>query len=372
MKTLLKSTILRLMCYAISLFCPLKKRRVFFKSYHGARYACNPRAISEKLHEMAPDYEILWSFTNPDNVPECPAYVRKLKSGTLSECLGMFTSKVCVFNAGIVLPCKRRGQLFLDTWHGDRAFKKVDVSADKKSRLADAYRIMDAVLSGSDYADKVYADAMKFRGEILHYGSPRNDIFFKDNSALVARIREALGVTRFERLVTYAPTFRGERDGLEPLDFSSLIDSLEKRDGKKWGVLIRQHYKVKPQESWKKDERVVDVSAYPEMQDILLVSDVVISDYSSLVGDFALLGRPIVLYVPDLDEYKSGRGLYFDIEKSPFRYAEKPEGLFKEILAMDEASAKKNCKEILDFYGLICEDGMASERVCRWIMDKDR
>ena len=369
MKKRMKLFVLRIICLAVSVLFPLKKKKVFFKAYHGLRYACNPRFISEKLHEMAPDYEIVWSFKDSSKIDDFPGYARMVKSGGLRECIEMFTSKVCIFNAGIIIPCKRKGQFFLDTWHGDRAFKKVDESADGKNTLADAYRIMDVVLSGSDYADNVYHDAMKFSGEILHCGTPRNDVFFGDSSARLQNVRKKLNIAA-DCVLTFAPTFRGICNGVAELNFSNLLDKLETKTGKTWNVLVRQHYKVKVSDGWNKDCRIINASRYPEMQDILLASDIVISDYSSLVGDFVLLNRPVFLYVPDLEEYKAGRGLYFDIEKSPFWYARTETELFEKIINVDENLVKKNCRDILDFYGHVCENGNASEQVCRWILSK--
>lgn len=370
MKRFLKNLTFRFFCLFFSFFCKLNNKKVFFRAYNGLRYACNPRAISEKLHELAPDYDIVWCLRNPEGIEDFPDYARFVKKGSFAELYEMFTSKFCVFNAGIVLPCKRKGQLFMDTWHGDRAFKRVDISSDGKTNIADAYRIIDVVLSGSDYADKVYDDAMKFKGEILHCGSPRNDILFGNRAERIRNIRNKLHIEGFDCVLTFAPTFRGECNGVDNLNFSVLLDRLQEKTGKRWCALSRQHYKVKISDSWSKDPRIVNASSYPEMQDILLVSDIVISDYSSLVGDYVLLNRPVILYVPDLEEYKSGRGLYFDLEQSPFAYAVNESELFEKILNAVSADASQNCKDILDFYGHVCEDGSASEQACRWIMGK--
>lgn len=370
MKAALKKFALRVLCAFVSTFFRLNRKKAFFSSYHGLRYACNPRFISEKLHEMAPDMEIVWCFKNPESINDFPPYARCVKKGSFAEVRELFTSKFCILNAGIILPNKRKGQFFIDTWHGDRAFKNVGQSADGKTSLADSYRINDLVLSGSDYADMVYHEAMKFEGEILHCGSPRNDVFFDNFDVRLKKVRDALSLGNFDGVITFAPTFRGVCDGVQELDFPALLDQLEVKTGKRWCVLNRQHYKVKVSESWNKDPRIVNASSYPEMQDILLASDVVVSDYSSLVGDYVLLGRPTFLYVPDLEEYKTGRGLYFDIEKSPFWYSTTESDLFEKILTVDAEAAKQNCKDILNFYGHVCEKGNASEQVCNWILSR--
>ena len=370
MTRFIKNTILRVMCIFISVFYRLNRKKIFFRAYNGLRYACNPRAISEKMHEMDPSMEIVWSMNDVNNVADIPDYVRVVKKKSFAEYRELFTSKFWVLNAGLVVPCKRKGQLYMDTWHGDRAFKNVDKTSDGSSLLSEAYKHVDVILSGSDYGDEIIRRSLNPNAEILHCGSPRNDMLFQDNAFKVESIRKVLNLERFDKILTYAPTFRGNGLAADLLDFSYLADELEKRDGKKWAVLIRQHHKVKMQPEWKNDSRIVDASKYPEMQDLLLISDMVISDYSSLVGDFVLLNRPVVLYVPDLDDYKSSRGLNFDLEKSPFKYAKNAKDLFQIILDFKESDAAENCKKILDFYGRVCENGNASEQACQWILDR--
>lgn len=364
-----KNILFNLIRFIFSIF-PLEKNKVFFKAYHGLRYTCNPKAISEKLHEIAPEMKIVWSFNHPEQIDDLPPYVLRVKKNSIQEFFHLFTAKFWVMNAGCMIPKKRKGQFFLDTWHGDRAFKRVDISSDGSSALADAYKNADIVLSGSDYGDRVIRDAMDYSGEILRCGSPRNDLFFVENKKLISDVKKRLSLNLDANILMFAPTFRGKGEGVESLHFSQLLDALEKRDGKPWRCLIRQHYKVLLQEKWSEDSRIQDVSTYSEMQELLLISDVVISDYSSLVGDFALLSRPIVLYVPDLEAYKSGKGLYFDLEKSPYILAKNETELFNKIVGFNFKDAAKNCKEILNFYGNVVEKGNASEQAVKWILEK--
>lgn len=368
MKRRLKNLCWRFLRFVFSVF-RLDNRKVFFRSYGGLNYSCNPKAISEKLHEMAPDMKIVWSFKNPANVGNVPEYVQRVKRNSLREMKALFTSKFWVMNAGFVLPKKRKGQIYIDTWHGDRAFKRVEISSDGKENIADSYKIADVVLSGSNYGEKVFRNAMRFSGKILRVGSPRNDIFFGEGSVLkIERIKRGLGIADNVRILMFAPTFRGSGTGVGILDFSSLLDRLEARVGEKWICLIRQHYKVPFQEKYSTDARIMNVSAYPDMQELLLISDIVVSDYSSLVGDFALLERPIVLYVPDLEEYTESRGLYFNLKESPFVFATGESELFEKILKFDPEAARENCRRILNFYGDVRENGTASEQVCKWIL----
>jgi len=356
--------------YFLFLPFPLDRNKVFFKAYNGLQYSCNPKSISEKLFEIAPQTKIVWSFTRPESIENLPNYVQKVKKKSFQEFYHLFTAKIWVMNAGTMIPKKRKNQWIIDTWHGDRAFKRVQVSSDGSSTLDQAYKNVDVVLSASDYGEKVIREAMKHKGEILRIGSPRNDLFFKTNSKEVLRIKSKLKLNPSSKLILFAPTFRGEGEAVESLNFSKLIDSLEKKDTCSWYCLVRQHYKVPPQREWTKDSRIFDVSNYPDIQELLLVSDILISDYSSLAGDYALLFRPIFLYVPDIEEYKSGKGLYFDLEESPYVLAKNEADLFHKIVNFSLEEASKNCSDILDFYGNVNENGLASEKAVQWILEK--
>ena len=366
MKRNLKNRIYSLSRILFSLF-PLQKA-VFFKAYNGNRYACNPRAISEYLHAVHPEIKIIWCFK--DEKKDIPDYIKTVKKNTLKELFALWTSKIWVFNAGIILSKKRKGQCFIDTWHGDRAFKCVETSSDKTGKLADAYKLADTLLVGSDYGEMVAKKAMQFQGQLLRIGSPRNDLFFKENKNFAKKIKENLGLSKYEKLLLFAPTFRNAEDDAGELRLSELLDKLEQRDFLKWGALMRSHYKVRKENKAFSDERIKDVSDYEEIQHLLLVSDIVISDYSSLVGDFCLLKRPVFLYVPDLETYRNGRGLYFDLEKSPFFYAKTEAELFELILKTTETEAKTNAENILKFYGNVREDGSASKQVAELIWEK--
>lgn len=367
MKRCLKNIAWILLKNFFGCFFPLKKQ-IYFRSYNGLQYSCNPKSISSLVHEKKPDVQIVWSFSNPASV-SVPDYVCKVKKNTFQDFKALFTSKIWVMNAGMVVPTKRKGQIFIDTWHGDRAFK--NVSADVHGLpSAKAYEKVDYVLSGSDYADKVFREQLGVKGEILKTGSPRNDLFFKDADILRQRVKKKLNLEAFDKVLMFAPTFREYESQEQTLNFSKLIEMLNQRDSASWCVLIRQHHKAIYGNSWKTDKRIIDVSKYPEMPELLLLSDIVISDYSSLVGDYVLLKRPVVLYVPDVEKYKAGRGLNFELEKSPYVFAQTEAELFEKIVNLSESDAKMNCENILDFYGNVVEDGNASERVTNFILGK--
>lgn len=369
-RQLIKLLALDFLRFFFTLFYKEEKNKIYFCAYNGKQYTCNPKAISEKIHELAPKMKIVWSFVDPNKIIEFPDYAIKVKKRSFRNYKELFTAHYWVLNSGFVIHKKRKNQYYMDTWHGDRAFKRVDVPLHRKKTLVQAYRNADVVLSGSDYGDRVIRECMDYQGEILHSGSPRNDIFFKPSHERILDLRKSLNLDSFDNLLLYAPTFRDSKERVDCLNFSLLLDQLEKRDNKKWACLVRQHYHVSTPDQNYEDQRIIDVSSYHEMQELLLIADMVISDYSSLVGDFALLGKPVFLFVSDIKEYDVERGLMFDLKSSPFFWAEKEENLFEMILNISPETGKKNSKDILDFYGNVVENGNASDQACKWIMDR--
>lgn len=341
-----------------------------FHAYGGMSYSCNPRAISEALHRLHPEYRILWCFEDIEKMKTIvPDYVQIIQKGSIEEIKTQYTVSGWVFNRGTGFPFKRKGQFYLDTWHGDRAFKVVDILAcGEVTLLRRAYRFVDTVTSGSKYGDNVIRNAMKFSGEILKSGSPRNDLFFHYQKSDVMRIKKALGIEPDTRIFMYAPTYRDHNETYPIPDFTRILDTLEKKTQEKWCCLWRGHYFSLHKSLAYSSHKVIDATSYNDMQELLLVTDLLISDYSSSVGDFALLNRSILLYVPDLENYRSTRGLNFKLEDSPYLFAENSEDLYQLVEHLDFESARENCKAILDFYGTYGEKGTASEQAVEWIV----
>lgn len=343
-------------------FYRIQEKTVLFNAF-GGKYTCNPKYISEKLHELHPEYKIIWVYQNSKNFPN---YAELVKPNSFSFFKALYTSKVCVFNSGMIIPSKRKGQVYIDTWHGDRAFKNVSLSPIGE-RSAIAYKVIDYVLSGSDYADRIFREQLNFSGTILKFGTPRNDLFYTATEQDKVCIKESIGIHKFDKSILFAPTFRGINKGVEELNFSTLLDRLEKRDNCKWCCLIRQHYKVPISNKLSSDSRVINVSSYPDCQEILLISDLLISDYSSIVGDFVLKRKGAFLYLPDINEYSSTRGVNFDLFKSPFIIADTEDQLFDKIVDLTEDAGASNAMDILNFYGNVCESGSAAEQTIRFI-----
>ena len=354
-------------------------RKVIFESFEGRSYNDNPRYISEKLHELCPEAEIVWIF-RPDTIRtvQAPDYVKRILPLSWSGLKEQATARFWVDNfrrtANLYLNTDR--QYYINTWHGDRGFKKVGDDNDKlvKAPVMRMEKHCAMMIAGSEFGAENYRTAFHMKGDILLDGCPRNDMLMHNDPAQAADVRRRLGIAPETGILMYAPTYRDDRNreqaAQDPmLDMVRTLDFLEAHTGKKWVCLCRTHYlsfgmKVAD------DPRVIPASGWPEMAELLLVTDMLITDYSSCGADFTLTRRPMFLYQADVNEYlDQSRSFYFPMEESPFLIAHSQEELERLILETDADKAREN-GEALDRFFHTTETGHASEAVCRYMMDR--
>ncbi len=357
----------------------IDKNLAVFSAFDSRSYNDNPRYISEALHALRPDAKIVWLFKDVEKAKrnyEIPPYVACLNSIS-REGVGMLArARIVVdnFNKRSYIRLKYPDQFYIQTWHGDRAFKKVGYdNPGQYDYLIEEHASL--CIAGSDYGEMQFRSAFRYKGEVLKAGYPRNDILLRDDPAEEAAIRARLGMDADTRLLLYAPTFRDVQQRARQMQKASLdllhvLDTLEKATGKAWKCLVRAHYMSRGISTDAESGRLVNVSAYPEMAELLKVSDALITDYSSCAGDFALTRRPIWLYQDDLEDYTSNnRALYFDMKDSPYWVASTPEQMDALIQETTPESARENCEAILRFYGE-CESGHAARRIAEIIISK--
>ena len=340
----------------------IQKNTVLFTSFKGKSYSDSPRCISEALHVLRPDIDIAWQIANPADVPD---YVRPVKPRSLAALTELATARCFVdnFNRPIYLE-KYPGQLYVQTWHGDRGFKKIMYDLDNPIAYPDGEQI-DLAVSGSEFGTRVYRSAFRYHGEVMQAGMPRNDMLVKGNDNLAAKVRKRVGVGR-KKVMLYAPTFRDATAGHAQeagFDISAALDAL----GEGWVCLTRAHDLNRGIAS-AADPRIYDVTSYPEMAELLLITDLLITDYSSSAGDFALTGRPMILYQPDLDAFiGSDRNMYFNIRTSPYLRAEDEEALLSMLKDIENLPIVG--PDVLSFYGAT-ESGESAQAVAEWISQR--
>ncbi|MBQ8047210.1 MAG: CDP-glycerol glycerophosphotransferase family protein [Prevotella sp.] len=367
----------KLYCIATAIFqlFPIQKRKIFFLSYYGSQYGCNPKYLSMYMVEHCKDWDIVWGFTEPDR--HHIDGIRKVRYLSLRYFYEQCTSQVFVTNYRMnSYYRKRKGQLYLQTWHSSLRLKMIE--GDAESTLPAHYVTMakrdslqtDALLSGSRYSTEIFKHSFWYTGPIVPTGTPREDIMFADNPTLRGQILRKLGISEHKYVALYAPTFRKDNSlKCYNINFDRFTHVLSAKFGGEWIVLLRLHPHLHDysQQLLQNTDLVTDATKYDDIQELLFVADVVISDYSSLIFDFVLTGRPCLLYVPDLEQYtKSDRNLYFDIEGLPFPVCRDNDELEKKIMTFDEIYYTKGIKKFNDSIGSY-ETGHACENVMKYI-----
>lgn len=357
------------------------ERKALFESFRGQAYADNPRAVSEALHKMAPEIRIIWALNGKDEYSIVPDYVSTVVRDS-KDYYREFTTAAAFITNEALESCfvKKDGkQLFIQTWHGDRTFKKVlyDVWANRQRPepiLDELYT--DYCVAGSIYGEKQYRSAFNYKGEVLLKGTPRDDCLCHIDGTRIHDVKKRLGLSDDRRYLIYAPTMRKENQSaktdqpIQRIDMRRTLRVCKESYGGEWTCLLRAHPTITGLTGIEADgKEIIDVSGYPDMADLLLISDCLITDYSSCAGDYALLRRPLFLFQDDIEQYQEKeRDFYFDMKDSPYLAAHSQNELEQFIKKTTLQDAEKNCDEILAFYGTK-ETGQAAEYVAKRIVD---
>jgi len=345
---------------------PVKRNRVLFTSYLEKQYSCSPRYISEQL-EMAygKRLEIMWAFREPEKFAYLKQRgIRVLDAKSLEFFICALTSRVIVTNTYLKpsLP-RRKGTFYLRTWHGGGAYKRVgsEVKVPLSERIFNSMRQKGADLylsSSRAFTQMTLRGAFGYEGEVLECGLPRNDMLLARTDA--SHIREKLGLSEGDRLVLYAPTYRDDAKVHETQpDYARVTKALSRRFGGSWRVGFRSHHVTMYKNLDSVSRGAVNLTDYPDMQELLLASDALITDYSSSIWDYSLTGKPGFLYCPDLDEYRAERDFFTDISTWPFPLSQNTDELVNNIERFSESENLMRTRAHLEALGS-CESGEAA------------
>ena len=342
----------------------VKPRRVFFSSFNGRGFVDSPARICEALHALRPDAEILWQLKRHADAPD---YVHAVRPHSLKALWAISTSRCIVdnFNRPHYM-LKFSDQKYVQTWHGDRGFKKVLFDMEDGQHFPDGEQ-MDLCVSGSDFGTRVYRSAFHYHGEVMQLGIPRNDVLVSPDPAAIKEMRARLSLKDGVKVMLYAPTFRDNRVGETQsagFDIGKALDRLEAASGERWICLTRAHSMNRAVESTG-DARIRDVTNWPETSQLLLCTDLLITDYSSIAGDFILLDRPVILYQADFEQYTdSSRKMYVDFESCPFARALSEKQMY--VLLGEIDALVPRCEQVRRFFGAT-ESGNSARAVAEWI-----
>ena len=350
---------------------PIDKNKIVFSNFNGKGYGDNPKYIAEELLKRGWGNLYWLSKENDQNYPE---KIKVLKYGSLISFYHIATACLWVDNNRkepyIV---KRKEQFYLQTWHGSIALKKIEKDAGdtvddfyKTNAIRDSGMI-DLMISDSAFSDQIYRKSFWYSGEVKRLGTPRFDCLYDKTNC--DRIKAEIGIQPEQYVVLYAPTFRNNSDtSVYDIDLNAVKKAFAEITGKQVKILVKMHPHI-PKGYINYDEGVAkDVSFYPDVYNLMKVSDALITDYSSLLFEFAIVEpKPVFSYAKDVDNYD--RGFYFKLDKLPFLFARTNEELVKGIYSFKQDEYEQMLK---GFYNEIdlSTDGKASERVVDYLLEQ--
>lgn len=288
----------------------------------------------------------------------------------------MASSKFIVSNVNVGNDIvKRAAQVHIETQHGTPLkLMGLDIRPHRPYEMnwkgyAKRCRRWDYLLSSNPYSTRIWRQAMPYGYQVIESGYPRNDIFFNTTATDVRVIKDRVSIPDGKKVALYAPTFRDDdKQGLRqpPVTPEEMLAALDDD----YVLLMRSHHLTK-QGTNASTDRIIDVAEHPISEELLLVADLLITDYSSSMFDYACLKRPILLFMYDYEEYAAKRGMYFDIrEEPPGAIAETGEELLQALRTRSFESAE-NMRLLERFNTKFCpwDDGHAADRVVEQVFD---
>ncbi len=318
---------------------PIRKKKIIFICYDGTQYSCNPKYVAEYLITNKIDFDVYFAYKNEVTRKQMIEGIHPVKLNRPSFFYHILTSGTVLTNTNIrdYIPL-RKSQILFNTWHG-AALKGMP-------KLKVDYNRTDFFVAENKLTHQVIASpiGMDYHGKILDYGMPRNDILINHPLDLIRATKDKLQINSEVKILMYAPTFReGDSDYLN-INLSGVAEELRKRTKCDWIILYRLHHFQKGKI---KLENGIDVTDYPDMQHLLLIADVLITDYSSTMWEMSLMNKPVFLYAPDIKRYLETErtAFFYPFEELPFPRAYDNDHLLAIINEFDENKYKVDLAE---------------------------
>lgn len=357
--------------------------KIFFKSY--TDYTDHGKYITEALLKTGKDLDIVWSVNSLST--DVPDGVRTVFEWNWKHFIyEMETSRIWIFDLPVPsYIIKRPGQLYIQTKHWASITLKrfyLDASTfrevpEKTAVWEREKELIDHIITGSDFDTESCRRGFGFEGEVLQYGSPRSDGLFRE-----AENRDKVfgyyHLDKDRRALIYAPTYRFSKTKGKTaaesrnigLDFERVKGALEARFGGEWYILVRLHPSVASAlQEMEKPDFVIDVSLYGDSQELVSASDILISDFSSIMFEASFVKKPVFLFATDLEDYLLNEyDLLIGYHDLPFPTAESNVELEQNILGFCAEEYEEKVTTFLERYG-VHEDGHAGERAAQFIVD---
>ena len=351
----------------------IQNNKIVFDNFLGKGYGCNPKYIAEEIIKEQLDYELVWLVK--DIKSEMPQQIRKVKYGSIRALYELATAKVWIDNVrnykGID---KKEQQFYIQTWHGSIGLKKVEKAVEDKLdpqyilQAKNDGKITNLMITNNMSQYEEFKQTYWYNGEVQCCGLPREDILYKNNKNITEKVYKYFNIESNRKIVLYAPTFRNESNGnVYMSQYEECCKALNKKFSSDYIMLVKMHPNVIMDSSFVKyNKNIKNATMYPDIQELISVADVVITDYSSVAFEAGIVNKKVFLIAKDFEEYiKKERQFKFDLNDIPFKIAKTESELIENINKFSYDEYKQRLKVFYDKIGFKYNDNAAEYIVKR-------
>lgn len=337
----------------VGLFVKTDPNLVLINSLGGKRFGDSPKMIYDYLrnHEEYKHLRMVWSFV--DDPTKYETGCENIKMDTWTYFKTALKAKYWISNVNIErgLDFKKKATHYLNTWHGV-PLKYIGNDCPGRNDYDMSY--VNSFCYSGPFEFDIYQRAFKVKADnLLLSGLPRNDELYHVNAEKVDEMRKRLNIPEGKKVLLYAPTWRESEDGGKTYNLAPPVDfkKWEKELGDEYVLLFRAHHFTTQHMKIQFNDFIRDASDYPAINDLMIASDILISDYSATIFDYCVLERPIISFAYDFDDYKESRGLYIDLPTElPCGIFKTEDEVIKSIKTMDYFAACERTKAFKSKY----------------------
>ncbi len=347
----------------------INNKKIVVISYDGKGYWDNGKYICNELIKY--NYKIYWATTEKYK-NSLPKKINYIKFNSIKYLYHLATAKIWINNNRFWLGIrKRKGQFYIQTRHGCIWFKKVEAAVKNTSMLyvwsaKNDSKMSDLFISDSTFCTNNYKNNFWYNWNILECWCPRNDIITGNDYNIIKKVKNYFWFSSSEKICLYAPTFRNNKSlDAYDIEYEMLLNELKNKFKGNRKILIRLHPAISniTDQFHLFNENIVNASDYPDMQELLVATDFLITDYSSCIFDYAISKKLAIIYASDIEEYnKNDRDFLYKIEDTPFPIATNNRELKELILSYDIDKYEKNLISFYNRMGLK-EIGKSCEKI---------
>lgn len=362
--------------YPILIFFPVKKTKIVVSNFNGKGYGDNAKYICNYLLEQNCSLDIVWLIDQHWVIGngDCPDGVRTVPARSFRALFEMHTARIWIDNCRkSFYPLKRKQQFYIQTWHAGFSLKKIEKYVEEKlparyikTAKKDA-KMCDLLLFETSNMIPDVPTTFWYEGATFRNGLPRNDLMINYDEQTIEKVYSHFNIERKKKIFMYAPTFRQEYDlEVDSQFLTKIVKLFAEKFNEEYVLLVRLH----PNDVVNKakilgteiSETIIDASTYDDMQELLCAVDILITDYSSTVGEMLIMEKKCFIYAYDYEEYLKDRGLLMDIKDLPFPFALTEEELVECIQNFSMPEYVKNVRNFKKEHN-VYETGHASQDI---------